>query len=168
MSAPSIGANKYKLKLIHSQMFACATGEIKGKTLHTAGAASDLHCLEATPWGPSCHSLPLPSVPGTNLGHGLCHFNGIAVAASSQSQPCWNIEILLFHPEVEFAFCFTHIIIHLFKFPLNQKKKEKKKKKQQQQKRKRLGLLTSLKTETLSTITKMLDILVLEIKKLDS
>lgn len=49
MRAPSIGANKYELKLIHSQMFAHATGEITGKTLHTAGAAFALHCLAATP-----------------------------------------------------------------------------------------------------------------------
>lgn len=61
-------------------MLACATGEIKGKTPHTAGAAFGYHSQV-----PSCHSLPLPSVHGTNLGHGLGHFNGISVAASSQS-----------------------------------------------------------------------------------
>lgn len=83
MSAPSIGANKYKLKLIHNQMFAHATGEIKSKTPHTAGAAFGLHCLAATP--SALLSQPLLSVDGTNLGHGLCHFNGISVAASSQS-----------------------------------------------------------------------------------
>lgn len=44
-----IGANKYKLKLIHSQMFVRTAGEIKDKTPHTAGAAFDLHCLAATP-----------------------------------------------------------------------------------------------------------------------
>lgn len=52
MSAPSIGANKYKLKLIHSPVFAHATGEIQGRTPHTAGAAFVLPCLAATPGCP--------------------------------------------------------------------------------------------------------------------